>query len=100
MSTEDQHRIAELEAELAALRAHKISDPTLHALHENAKAYSLANTALREVWGFTHSTSLAFLIKTGMIGPTGSAYVYTPPPGFPGGGPRVLPPAEKGQADA
>ncbi|HET7398974.1 MAG TPA: hypothetical protein VFJ94_10675 [Intrasporangium sp.] len=55
--------------EVERLRSHKIADPDLRALHESAKAYSRSNAALREVWGYTHSTTLDWLIRQKRIGP-------------------------------
>lgn len=46
----------------------------LSDLHENAKQYSLANRALRETWGYTHSTTLAWLIEQRLVGPLDPAY--------------------------
>jgi hypothetical protein len=78
-----ESRVADLEATVERLRRHKIADPEMAALHENAKQYSLANTALRERWGYEHSTTLAFLIDVGAIGPTDPQYEFTPRPGYP-----------------
>lgn len=56
------------------LRRHMLlTDDNLRDLHENAKAYSLANTALREKYGYTHSTTLAFLIEQGYLVPRAEA---------------------------
>lgn len=62
-------RIAELEQQLDRMRHHVISDPEMRALHENAKAYSLAVQALNKKRGGPLSTTLAFLIEQDFLVP-------------------------------
>jgi hypothetical protein len=50
----------------------------LRDLHENAKAYSEASTALRETFGYSHSTTLAWLIRNRKIGPLHPDYHPAP----------------------
>lgn len=54
---------------LDRMRRHAISDPEMRALHESAKAYSLAVQALNAKRGGPLSTTLAFLIEQDYLVP-------------------------------